>query len=124
MAVLIKDVILDNRNKQRFLLHAFVVMPDHMHIILTPEPESPLEKSMQYIKGGFSYRVKIELDYQRPIWQSGFTEHRIKDLLDYEQHVNYVHDNPVRAKLVLLAEDYSWSSIGMELDPMPDHFQR
>ncbi len=79
---------------------------------------------MQYIKGGFSYRVKTELDYQRPIWQPSFTEHRIKDLSDYDTHVSYIHENPVRAGLVLDAKEYPWSSIGMDLDPMPAHFQR
>jgi len=124
MAALLKDVMLDNRNKRRFLLHSFVIMPDHFHAILTPETGSPLEKSMQYIKGGFSYRVKTELDYQRPIWQPSFTEHRIKDLSDYDTHVSYIHENPVRAGLVLDAKEYPWSSIGMDLDPMPAHFQR
>jgi len=79
---------------------------------------------MQYMKGGFSYRAKVELEYHDPIWQPSFTEHRIKDAADYDHHRDYIHQNPVRAKTVLHAEDYPWSSINMVLDAMPDHFQR
>jgi putative transposase len=61
-AELLRGTLLDYRNQRRFLLHAFVVMPDHFHAIITPAPEVSLEKAMQYIKGGFSFRLKSKLD--------------------------------------------------------------
>src|SRR5205085_6048016 len=53
---LLLDVFRDNRSKGRRLLHEFVIMRNHFHAILTPAPETPLERAMQFLKGGFSYR--------------------------------------------------------------------
>lgn len=78
-------------------LHEFVVMHDHVHLILTPTQS--LEKAVQLIKGGFSYRAKRELQTKLGIWQRGFTDHRIRDTSDYAQHRHYIHQNPVRKGL-------------------------
>src|ERR1700720_63714 len=45
------------RNRGEYLLHEFVLMPDHLHLLLTPSSTNSLEKSMQFIKGGSSYRL-------------------------------------------------------------------
>src|SRR5436309_12062866 len=65
MARLFIDVLQENRKKERFLLHEFVVMPNHFHLLITPAYEIPLEKVIQYIKGGFSFRAKKELGFPR-----------------------------------------------------------
>jgi putative transposase len=46
------------RRKGSFAVHAFVVMPDHVHVLLTPAAEVSLETAMQLMKGGFSFRLK------------------------------------------------------------------
>ena len=61
MARLLLDVVYDNRQKNRLLLHELVVMPNHLHLLLTPASAIALEKVMQFIKGGFSYRASKEL---------------------------------------------------------------
>ena len=63
MARLFLNVLQDYRGQGRYLLHEFVVMPDHFHLIVTPAADVPLEKAGQYIKGGFSFRAKKELAY-------------------------------------------------------------
>jgi putative transposase len=68
MANLLMNCLFDNRQKERFLLHEFVIMPDHFHAIITPATEVPLEKAMQFIKGGFSYRARKELNVDSAIW--------------------------------------------------------
>ena len=65
---------------------------------------------MQFIKGGFSFRAKKELSRNFEIWQPGSKEHRIKDAEDYQRHVEYIWNNPVRAGLVVRAEDFPFSS--------------
>ena len=107
---LLLDVFKENRGKRRFQLHEFVIMRNHLHAILTPAPEVSLEKAMQFIKGGFSYRVKKEMNCNFEIWQPGFKDHRIKDADDYRAHVEYIWNNPVRAGLVERAEDFPFSS--------------
>jgi putative transposase len=61
----------------RFLLHAFVLMPDHIHLLLTPSFQTTLERAVQLIKGGYSHAVGIEIGTKKEIWQRGFTDHRI-----------------------------------------------
>ncbi|MFZ0322464.1 MAG: transposase [Candidatus Sulfotelmatobacter sp.] len=102
-----------------YLLHEFVIMPDQVHILLSPK--TSLEKAVQFIKGGFSYRVKKELDSNMEVWQKGFSDHRIRDAGDYWRHVDYVRQNPVRKHLCERAEEYLYSSAhpGYELDGVP-----
>jgi hypothetical protein len=84
-------------------------------------PQTSLEKAVQFIKGGFSYRAKKELGSNLEIWQKGFSDHRIRDASDYQVHQIYVQQNPVRRHLCELAEDYPYSSArpGFDLDPIP-----
>jgi len=56
------------RARGRFALHAFVVMPEHVHLLVTPAPEVALEKVAQLIKGGFSFRLKSVRD----VWERGY----------------------------------------------------
>jgi len=102
-----------------YLLHQFVIMHDHFHILLTPK--ASLEKAVQFIKGGFSYRAKKELGSNMEVWQKGFSDHRIRDAGDYLRHVDYIRQNPLRKNLCQRAEEYPYSSAaaGVELDPVP-----
>ena len=108
------------RRQGRFELHAFVLMPDHVHLIFTPAPDVTLERAMQLIKGGYSHAVGMEIS-RAEIWQKGFTDHRIRDAQDFEGHRLYIHQNPVEAKLIERAAEYRYSSAfpGFRLDPWP-----
>jgi putative transposase len=110
MASLLLDVLQENRRQKRFLLHEFVIMPDHFHLLLTPVPEVSLEKSVQYIKGGFSFRARKELNFNQAIWQAGFNEHRVKDARDYQLHRAYIWRNPVKRFLVAQPASFLYSS--------------
>jgi putative transposase len=89
---------LDHYDGNGYTLHAYVVMPDHLHLLITPF--DTLEKSVQLIKGGFSFRAKRQLEWPGEIWQSGFTDHRIRDEEDWLRHLEYIRANPVDARLV------------------------
>ncbi len=104
-ADLLLETLQHYRVQRLYKLHAFVVMPDHLHLLLTPQTIT-LERSMQLIKGGFSHRLTSRL----PVWQRGFTDHRIRDRTDFETRRTYIHQNPVRAVLVTAAELYPYSS--------------
>ncbi len=116
-ANLLMETLAHYRDQRKFLLHEFVIMPDHIHALVTPAPEISLERAMQFIKGGFSYRLKSRL----PVWQASFTNHRARDFADYERHREYIRMNPVRAHLSNRPEDYPYSSasVGIKLDPVP-----
>ena len=112
------DVLYQYREKG-YLLHEFVLMHDHFHLVITPKLS--LERAVQFLKGGFSYQAKVAFDFPWQIWQRGFSDHRIRDAGDYRQHKIYVHLNPVRKGLVRKPEEYPYSSAaaGFELDPLP-----
>ena len=102
------DVLLHYREQMRNILHEFVIMPDHLHLLLTPEADISLKRALQLIKGGFSYRLR---EAKRGlVWQESFTNHRIRDEHDYERHARYIRMNPVRARLVERPEMYPYSS--------------
>ena len=60
-AELLIDTLYFYRGEGRFELHEFVIMPDHFHLIITPEERIPLEKAVQYIKGGYATAARREL---------------------------------------------------------------
>ncbi|WP_263416544.1 REP-associated tyrosine transposase [Terriglobus albidus] len=92
--------------RENYLLHAYVVMPDHIHLLLTPT-QITLERTMQLIKGGFSYRFHAS----QSVWQRGFTDHRIRNAEEYVTRLAYIAQNPVRARLCTTAEEYPYSSV-------------
>jgi putative transposase len=85
-------------------------MPDHLHVLLTPGPITSLERAVQFIKGGSSRTICQTSNSRLPVWQRGFSDHRIRDVHDYESHVRYIAQNPVRRRLVQSATEYPWSS--------------
>jgi putative transposase len=118
-ADLLQQTILDYHRQGRFLLHAFVIMPDHLHVLITPAPDVSLEKAMQYIKGGFSFRLKSRSE----VWMRSFNESQIQTANKFRNCVRYIEENPVRRGLVLTAEAYPYSSAKQgQWDPIPVHF--
>ena len=119
------QVLFEYRERGIFLLHEFVLMPDHIHLLLTPRTAVSLERAMQFVKGGFSHRLKKETGSRVEIWERSFTNHRIRDERDYEHHSRYIRLNPVRARLVSLPEQYAYSSAhpGFALDLPPQRLK-
>jgi putative transposase len=94
-------------------------MPDHFHLLIAPRES--LERAVQLIKGGFARKAALQFETKQTIWQRGFTDHRIRDAADYEQHRQYVWMNPLRARLCGVASGYLYGSASgrYELDPIP-----
>jgi len=115
------DTLLRYRQDGALSLHAFVLMPDHFHVLLTPSQKTTLEKAVQLIKGGSARIIGIERQLRFPVWQRGFSDHRIRDAADYAGHVRYIQENPVRKHLVMIPGEYRWSSTSGKyaLDPFP-----
>ena len=103
-AELLIETLQHYRAEGHYKLHAFVIMPDHIHLLLTPH--ETLERTIGLIKGGFSHRLASKL----PVWQRGFTDHRIRNPEEFEIRRTYIHQTPVRANLVPSPELYPFSS--------------
>ncbi|MBZ5682252.1 MAG: transposase [Acidobacteriia bacterium] len=120
-ARLFLHVLYDYRSQDRFRLHEFVVMPDHIHLLLTVDVTMTIEKAVQFIKGGFAFRAGKELGARAPFWQKGFSEIRIRDANAFQQAARYIRNNPVEAGFVGDAKEYPYSSanLGFDVDPAP-----
>jgi putative transposase len=124
IARLFIEVLLSYRAKQKYLLHEFVVMPDHIHLTLTPTGIT-LERAMQFVKGGFSFQLNSALKRKRDPWQPSFVDRRIRDSLEYEKFKNYIWQNPVKRFLARTAQEYPYSSANaaFDLDPVPQRLK-
>ena len=111
--------VLQHYRSGSYLLHAYVIMPDHFHILISPHES--LERAVQNIKGGFSFRAKRAFEWKHTVWQPGFSDHRIRDIEDWDRHINYIRHNPVRCKLCERSEDYPYFEEC--LDPIPQRLK-
>jgi putative transposase len=123
MAKLFVDVLAHYRSQGRYLLHEFVVMPDHFHVLLTPVQNRTLERVLQLLKGGFSYRARKELDFEGELWQAGYHDRRVRDATEYERIRRYILQNPVQRGLVTRSGDFPGSSANLKLDPRPQRLK-
>jgi putative transposase len=119
MAELFVKVLFDYRDRKSYLLHEFVLMPNHFHLLITPTLS--LERALQLIKGGFSYRAKKEVGFGGEIWQKSFYDRRVRNVDDYFAYRHYIHQNPVKRGLATAAEEYRYSSArpGFVMDKAP-----
>jgi putative transposase len=121
MARLFVEVLLHYRGQGKYLLHEFVLMPDHFHFLLTPT--LTLERALQLIKGGFSFRAKKELGFGGEIWQPSYYDRRVRDMDEYLAFREYIHQNPVKGRLAAAAGDYAYCSVLLELDGVPQRLK-
>jgi putative transposase len=110
-ATLFIDVLRSYAAQKKFVIHDFVVMPDHVHLLMTLDSNISIEKALQLIKGGYSYRLKKELGYLGEIWQRGFSEVRVNDRASFLAHRDYIYRNPVEAGLVDAPETFPYCSL-------------
>jgi putative transposase len=116
----LRAVVQEVKRRHPFYIDAFVVLPDHLHAMWTlPEDDDDFATRWMLIKSGFSRRLtggerrsqsRIRKG-ERGIWQRRYWEHLVRDDRDYEQHVDYVHFNPVKHGYVHRAADWAHSSI-------------
>jgi putative transposase len=122
-ADLFLKTLLRYREQRKFTLHGFAIMPDHVHLLLTPADDQPLPKCLQLIKGGYSFAARTFT--QKEIWHSGYHEHRVRDLADYDNQLRYIANNPPAGQL---AEDYLYvhthPAHKSSTDPVPTHVLR
>jgi putative transposase len=124
-AELFVATMLHYRSNRAYHIHAFVLMPEHFHLLVTPSAELSLERTVQLVKGGSAHTIRKELGLAFPVWQRGFSDHRIRDTADYAAHLRYIDDNPVKRALVERAVAYPWSSASgrFPMDSIPQRLK-
>jgi REP-associated tyrosine transposase len=98
---------------RHYALHAFVVMPNHVHLLV--HAQVPLPRLTKSLKGITAKRANTILaSTGRPFWQEESYDHVVRQLREFETIRSYIEENPVRAGLVRQASEYRWSSAGWE----------
>jgi len=115
IAELFIETLFRYRDARKFQLHAFAIMPDHAHILLTPD--QAIERAVQLIKGGFSFAVRK--DFPGEIWQSGYHAHRIVDEQDLHNQTAYIANNPTRKRYAAYPHVHTTESYAGRIDPPP-----
>ncbi len=105
------------RTANKFRLHAFAVMPDHVHVLITPSADISTPKCIQLIKGGYSHAARPICS--GTIWQAGYYDHRIRSIGDFIAQSRYIAANPTRSGL----RDFSFvhTTYPSQIDTMPAH---
>ena len=88
-------------------LHAWVVMPNHAHLLITPRIDMPT--LLRRLKGASAREANRLLGQTgQPFWQDESYDHRVRDREQFHRIENYILQNPVRAGLARSAEEYPW----------------
>jgi putative transposase len=105
-AELLIEILRELVKEHIFELHDFVIMPDHVHLLLTIGEGMTIEKAVQLVKGRFSFRLMKEHGYLGEVWQRGFSEVQVMGRQNFETHRRYIAENPVKAGLVAAGEEF------------------
>ena len=109
-----------NCRRPRIHLHAVVIMPDHVHMLLLPLRDEdgwpyPLIDILQCLKSATAHRINKLLHRSGPVWEEESFDHILRSEEILKQKVEYLRQNPVRRSLVTRPEDYRWIWVNPEL---------
>jgi putative transposase len=108
------SLILDDlefyRKKYQFELLAYVIMPDHLHLLLSLTGDGNISKVMHDFKSHAAQEINKTLKKESAFWQEGFYDHIIRDERDFRKRIDYIHKNPLTAGLVKDVSDFKFSS--------------
>jgi REP element-mobilizing transposase RayT len=97
----------------RIQLHAVVIMPDHVHLLIRPLRHGddwpiPLVEILQCLKGATAHRINKRLHTSGPVWEDESFDHVLRSDESLKEKAEYIRENPVRRGLVRRTEDYRW----------------
>src|SRR4030042_94699 len=98
------------RDRMKFALHGYVIMPDHIHLLITPRQPASISDIMRNFKSYTSKEIQEALGVQGPIWQRRFYDRVIRGEDQFRAALDYITLNPGRAGLVQSARDNEFSS--------------
>jgi REP element-mobilizing transposase RayT len=111
VAKVVADAILHGESGRQFYqLRAWVIMPNHVHVLL--QPHTPLPVITRWLKGSTARQANLILNRTgEAFWQDESFDHRVRNDFELDRIVRYVEHNPVSAGLAYAPEDWRWSSV-------------
>ncbi len=110
------------RGRTKLALCAYCFMPDHWHAIILPEEGSSISDVLMRVKILAQRQISKMRGSREGIWQSRFYDHILRTRREFDEALDYIHQNPVRKRLVESGTDWPWSSAGWYADgtgPIP-----
>ena len=116
---LLREAVREIRQRHPFIIHGWVVLPDHMHCLIElPPGDADFATRWRLIKSCFSKRLPVmerrsavrRARGERGLWQRRYWEHLIRDEADFRAHMDYVHINPVKHGLVKCVAEWPYST--------------
>jgi REP element-mobilizing transposase RayT len=98
------------RSKCDFRLFAYVVMPEHVHLVLMPTETCRLSRIMKLLKQRTAWVINKKLPRNGSFWLGDYFDHWARNDGQITRYIDYIHNNPVRRGLVARPEDYPYSS--------------
>ena len=96
-----------------FRVYGFVLMPEHVHLLMSEPGRGTVASAVQSIKLSSSLRTvadRAQGTLHSPLWQKRYYDRNIRDYDEFVEKLRYLHRNPVKRALVERAEDWPWSS--------------
>ena len=106
--ILIETIRFYQRRGDIHLL-GYVVMPDHVHLMLIPQ-KGTISDVMRNIKAYSATTIRQRAKIDSDVWQNSFYDHIVTGRRDFESKLNYMHENPLRRKIVDRLDSYPYSS--------------
>ena len=96
------------RELHRYDLHAFVIMPNHVHLLATPHVVA--NRWLGPLKGFTGHQANLLLGTHGPFWQQESYDHLVRSGAEFDRIQAYIEQNPVKAGLAGSPEEFLWSS--------------
>ena len=106
------ECLKDAMDQYAALLHAYVLMTNHVHLLITPEKSESIAKVMQSVGRRFVQYINRRYRRSGTLWEGRYKSSLVLDENYVLACYRYIELNPVRACLVVYPEDYLWSSYG------------
>jgi REP element-mobilizing transposase RayT len=110
IANIVLSAIFFLKEKGYYRIYSFVIMPEHLHLIILPQNKKTVSQIMHSLKSYTAKKINNLLGRSGKIWQDGFYERIIRNENDLREKAIYIENNPVRERLVEEPEKYFYSS--------------
>src|SRR6185312_8997360 len=108
VAQVVLKAIRDGENFGRYTVHSFVVMPNHVHLLVTPHVTA--RRWLGPLKGFTGHMANELLHRSGAFWQEESYDHLVRNDKSFRRIVQYIECNPVTAVLAVTPEEFPWSS--------------
>ena len=114
VASVVVKVLHEGAADKRYELESWVLMPNHVHVLL--KPENTLARQIGWLKGRTAFEANRVMKHSGAFWAKDYFDRWIRNRNEWEKVIRYIERNPVKAGLCKSPEDWEWSSAHQRRD--------